>query len=209
MVADLERRIDELRFVDGIEKVEHVPYTTGDQFWVRFNQPLDLRKLDEIVTKHGLIMVNFASLPSRLPRGLGEMLSDGVTHIITKRISDWSKFTSKFGFEPDGIAKLAVDLHGPYRIFMTTDEEGIRLLYEYLGLNYVPPAPPTPKPAALVKPTVPPAAKPQPTASQPATPATPSGTSSPAASQPSQSATNASGTPTQGQTQAERKADQK
>jgi hypothetical protein len=203
VVADLERRVDELRFVTGIEKVEHVPYVTGDQFWVRFNQPLDLMKLDEIVTKHGLIMIKFASLPSRLPRGLAEMLSDGVTHVITKGISGWSKFTSKLGFEPEGIAKLAVDLHGPYRIFMTTDEEGVRLLYEYLGLNYVPPAPPAPKPAAPVKPTTPPVAKaPLPT---PPRPATPSGPSNSPKSQPSQSA--ASGTSTQGQTPAETKAD--
>jgi hypothetical protein len=203
VVADLERRVDELRFVTGIEKVEHVPYVTGDQFWVRFNQPLDLMKLDEIVTKHGLIMIKFASLPSRLPRGLAEMLSDGVTHVITKGISGWSKFTSKLGFEPEGIAKLAVDLHGPYRIFMTTDEEGVRLLYEYLGLNYVPPAPPAPKAAAPVKPTTPPVAKaPLPT---PPRPATPSGPSNSPKSQPSQSA--ASGTSTQGQTPAETKAD--
>jgi hypothetical protein len=203
VVADLERRVNELRFVTGIEKVEHVPYVTGDQFWVRFNQPLDLMKLDEIVTKHGLIMIKFASLPSRLPRGLAEMLSDGVTHVITKGISGWSKFTSKLGFEPEGIAKLAVDLHGPYRIFMTTDEEGVRLLYEYLGLNYVPPAPPAPKPAAPVKPTTPPVAKaPLPT---PPRPATPSGPSNSPKSQPSQSA--ASGTSTQGQTPAETKAD--
>lgn len=200
MVADLERRVDELRFVDGIEKVEHVPYETGDQFWVRFNQPLDLMKLDEIVRKHGLIMIKFASLPSHLPRGLAEMLSDGVTHIITKRISGWSKFTSKLGFEPDGIAKLAIDLHGPYIIFMTTDEQGIQLLYEYLGLNYVPPAPPAPKPAAPVKPTAPPIAKaPQPTTPQPATPTTPAGAGSSPKSQSSQSAANASGTSIPGQ----------
>jgi hypothetical protein len=208
MVADLERRVDELRFVNGIEKVEHVPYTTGDQFWVRFNQPLDLTKLDEIVKKRGLMMIKFAGLPSHLPRGLAEMLSDGVTHVITNGISGWSKFTSKLGFEPDGIAKLAVDLHGPYRIFMTTDEQGIQLLYEYLGLNYVPPAPPAPKPAAPAKPTTPPAAKaPQPTPSRPATPPTPSGTGSLPKSQPSQSAVNASGIPISEQTSAETKAD--
>jgi hypothetical protein len=202
MVADLERRVDELRFIDGIEKVEHVPYTTGDQFWVRFNQPLDLMKLDEIARKHGLIMVKFASLPSRLPRGLAEMLSDGVTHIITKRISGWSRFTSKLGFEPDGIAKLAVDLHGPYRVFMTTDEQGIHLLYDYLGLNYTPPTPPVQKPATPIKPTASPPPKPsQPAISQPATQ---SEVSPPAKSQQSQSGTNPPGTQNQGQAQAEK-----
>jgi hypothetical protein len=202
MVADLERRVDELRFIDGIEKVEHVPYTTGDQFWVRFNQPLDFMKLDEIARKHALIMVKFASLPSRLPRGLAEMLSDGVTHIITKRISGWSRFTSKLGFEPDGIAKLAVDLHGPYRIFMTTNEEGIQLLYEYLGLNYTPPTPPVQKPATPVKPTASPPPKPsQPTVSRPATQ---SEVGPSAKSQQPPSSTNPSGTSTQGQTQTEK-----
>jgi hypothetical protein len=201
MVADLERRVDELRFVDGVEKAEHVPYPTGDQFWVRFNQPIAFKKLDEIVRKHGLLMMKFASLPSRLPRGLAEMLSNGVTHIITKEISDWSKFTSKLGFEPEGIAKLAVDLHGPYEIFITKDEEGIQLLYEYLGLNYAPPAPPQPKPAAPVKPAGSPVAKPsQPIVPRPAAPPTPQGTDSPSKSQPSQSGTADSGTATQAQT---------
>lgn len=175
MIADLERRVNELRFVEGIEKVEHVPYETGDQFWVRFNRPLDLKKLGDVARKHGYVMVKFASVPSKLPRGLAELLSNGVTHIITKRISGWSKFTSNLGFEPEGMAKLAVDLHGPYQIFMATEEEGIQLLYEYLGMKYVPPAPPAPKPAAPVKPATPPVAKPiQPTAPRPAAPATPS-----------------------------------
>lgn len=170
MIADLERRVNELRFVDGIEKVEHVPYQTGDQFWVRFNRPLDFQRLDEIVQKHGYVMVKFAGVPSKLPRGLAELLWDGITHVVAKRISDWSRFTSNLGFEPDGIAKLAVDLHSPYRIFIATEEEGIQLLYEYLGLKYVSPPAPAPKPAAPVKPVAPTVTKP----TQPTTPATPS-----------------------------------
>jgi hypothetical protein len=142
VVGDLERRLAELRFVDGIEKVEHVPYPTGDQFWVRFNRPLDIGKLEDIVKKHNCLMVRFANLRSKLPRGLAEMLSDGVTHVIAKKMSGWSRFTSSLGFEPGGIAKIANDMHGHYQIFMATEEEGVQLLYEYLGLKYVPPAPP-------------------------------------------------------------------
>lgn len=198
MIAELERRINELRFIDGVEKVEHVPYQSGDQFWVRFNRPFDLGKLDEIVKKHGYIIVPFASIPSKLPRGIAELLWDGVTHVVTKRIDGWSKFASNFGFEPEGIAKLAVDLHGPYRIFMTTDEEGIQLLYEYLGVKYVPPAPPPSKPAAPVKPVTPAVAKPaQPAAPKPTAPATPPATPA----QPSQvaapQASTATSTPSQ------------
>lgn len=174
MVADLERRVTELRFIEGIEKVEHVPYQAGDQFWVRFNRPLDIGKFEEIVRKHGLVMVKFASVLSKLPRGIRELLWDGITHVIAKEISGWSAFISKLGFEPDGIAKLAVDLHGPFQIFIATEEEGIPLLYEYLGLKYAPPSPPAPVPAAPVKPATPPVTKPtQPTAPQPAAPAKP------------------------------------
>jgi len=144
VIADLDRKLTELRFLQGIEKVEHVPYQTGDQFWVRFNKPIDLGKLDQIVKKHGYVMTKFASVPSRLPRGLGELFWDGVTHVIARSMSGWSRFTSKFGFEPEGIAKLATDLHGPNQIFIATDEEGIQLLYEYLGLEYLPPAPSSP-----------------------------------------------------------------
>lgn len=174
MIPDLERRLTELRFIQGIEKVEHVPYQTGDQFWVRFNQPMDLAKLDEIVKKHGYVMTKFASVPSRLPRGLGELLWDGITHVIAKRMSGWSRFTSKFGFEPDGIAKLAMDLHGSNQIFIATDEEGIQLLYEYLGLKYVPPTPPAPAVKPAPPATTPTVAKPsQPATPQPVPPAKP------------------------------------
>lgn len=183
MIAELGRRITELRFIEGVEKVEHVPYSDGDQFWVRFDQPFDMSKLSEIAKNHGFVIVPFAGLLSKLPRGVSELLWDGVTHVIGKKINGWSSFTSKFGFEPDGIAKLAVDLHGPYRIFMALDEEGIRVLYEYLGVKYVPPAPPPPKPAAPpVKPATPTAAKPvQPATPRPATP-----TPAPAPAQPVQ-----------------------
>jgi hypothetical protein len=158
VAGDLERRLVELRFIEGIEKVEHVPYPTGDQFWVRFNRPLDFGKLEDLVKKHGYLMARFANLPSKLPRGLSEMLWNGVTHVIAKNMSEWSKFTSSLGFEPEGIAKIADDLHGQYQIFIATTEEGIQLLYEYLGLKYIPPAPPPP--VAAAKPPVPTAAKP-------------------------------------------------
>ncbi len=171
MVGDLQRRLVELRFIEGIEKVEHVPYHTGDEFWVRFNRPLDLGKLDGIVRKHGYLLVPFARLPSKLPRGLSEMLWDGVTHIIAKKISGWLKFTSFLGFEPEGIAKIANDLHGRYQIFMATQEEGVQLLYEYLGVKYTPPAPPPP--VAQPKPPTPAAPRPTPAVPRPTTPASP------------------------------------
>jgi hypothetical protein len=164
VIRDLGRRLVELRFFDGIEKVEHVPYPTGDQFWVRFNRPLDLGKLKEIAKKHDCVMVRFASLPSKLPRPLAEILWDGVTHVIAKKVNGWSRFTSSFGFEPDGIAKVADDLHGHYQIFIATEEEGIQLLYDYLGLKYAPPAPPPP---------VTPAKPPAPIAARPISPVVP------------------------------------
>lgn len=173
-VASIESRVTELRFLEGVEKVEHVAYSIGDQFWVRFNRPIDFGKLDAIVNKHGYRMVRFASLPSKLPRSLAEMLWDGITHVIVKNISGWSSFTSSLGFEPDGIAKVGVDLHGPYELFMAMNEEGVQILYEYLGLKYVPPpSPPAqPKPAApaAARPT-PPVAPPRPAGAQPLTPA--------------------------------------
>jgi hypothetical protein len=172
VVADLQRRLVELRFVEGIEKVEHVPYPTGDQFWVRFNSKLDFGKFEDIAKKHGCGMVRFASLPSKLPRPIAEMLWDGVSHVITKNISGWTKFTAFFGSEPDGIAKIATDLHGPYEIYIAMQEEGVQILYEYLGLNYVPPALP-PKPVTPAKPAVPTAVKPGATAPRPVPPPTP------------------------------------
>lgn len=188
MVGDIGRRAVELRFVEGIEKVEHVPYPAGDQFWVRFNIPLDLKKLETIVSKHGYVMVGFANLPSKLPRGVSEMLWDGVTHVIAKKMSAWSKFTSSLGLEPEGIAKIANDLHGHYQIFIATAEEGVQLLYEYLGLKYVPPPPVAPaKPPVPAAKTVP--APPRPVAPVPATAIKPPTGSQPSQSPPSQPGT--------------------
>lgn len=190
----MERRIGELRFIEGIEKVEHVPYTNGDQFWVRFNQRIDLDKLDGVVKKHGYKMIKFATFPSKLPRGIGQLLWDGVTHVIVKEISGWSEFTSKLGFEPEGIAKLASDSHGPYQIFMTTEEEGIRLLYDYLDLKYVPPAPPqlSPKPDVIAKTATPAVSKPSPPATQQPVPAAKTPATSPSPGAQTQQSTSGS-----------------
>jgi len=176
MTALTESRLAELRFIEGIEKVEHVPYPTGDQFWVRFTKPLDLARFQGIIDKHNYRMLRFARIPSKLPRGLAEILWDGVTHVIVKKIGAWASFTSSLGFEPEGIAKIAVDLHGPYQIFMAMNEDGVEILYEYLGLKYAPPLPPPapPKPVAPTKPGAPTIAKPTPPAGvQPVIHATP------------------------------------
>ena len=153
MVGDLQRRVAELRFVEGIEKVEHVPYPTGDEFWVRFNHPLNIRQLEDITRKNGAIMVKFGGLPSKFPRPLAELLWDGVSYVITKNAGGLGKFSALLGFEPDGIGKIVTDAHGPYQIFIAKEEAGVKILYEYLGLKYVAPAPP-PKPVAPAKPPI-------------------------------------------------------
>jgi len=171
MVDDFSRRVAELRYVADVEKVEHVAYSTGDEFWVRFNHPLDMEKLEDATKKNGTAMVKFGGLPSKLPRALSELLWDGVSYVITKRIGAWAKFTAALGFEPSGIARIVNDAHGPYQIFIATQEEGVRILYEYLGLKYLPPAPP-PKPVVPPKPPVTTTVKPTPPAPKPTSPTT-------------------------------------
>ena len=148
-MSQLENRVTEIRFTDGVEKVEHVRFSTSDQLWVRFNQPIDMQKLERIARDRGFRLTRFGKLLAKLPRGLNEVLWDGVTHIIVKDVSDWGRLTSLLGFEPDGIAKIAIDLHGSNQIFMVMNEAGIQLLYDYLGAKYVPPPKPT---VAAVKP---------------------------------------------------------
>jgi hypothetical protein len=186
LVGDLERRLVELRFLDGVEKVEHVPYSTGDQFWVRFNKPLDFQKLQEVLRKHGYSTVRFANLPSKLPHKLAEVLWNGVTLVIGRNFSGLSKFKASLGFEPEGIAKIATDLHGPFQIFITTDEAGVQVLYEYLGLKYAPPSPPPPKPAAPTTPST--VTKPGPSVAvqRPAAPVNTPPAATPPPSQPQQ-----------------------
>lgn len=114
----------------------------------------------------------------KLPRRLSEVLWDGVTYVIVKQISEWGRLTSSLGFEPDGIGKIAADLHGPYQIFMAMNEAGVQLLYEYLGVKYVPPPPPP-------KPVVTPAKPATPVAKPPAAPTSgPAGQTPPPAAKP-------------------------
>jgi hypothetical protein len=155
MLPELQHRLAELRFIDGIEKVEHVRFSTEDQFWVRFNRPIDLQKLEDIVRKRGCQLIRFGRLPSKLPRKLSEVLWDGVTHVIVRDISGWGRFTSSLGIEPNGIGKIVLDLHGPYQIFIARNEDGVQVLYDYLGVKYVPPAPSTKPVLPVAQPVAP------------------------------------------------------
>ena len=150
-MSQLEQRLADFRFVEGVEKLDHVRFSTSDQIWVRFNRPLDMQRLERTARERGYRLIRFGGILAKLPRGLSELLWDGVTHVIVKEISDWNKFISRLGFEPDGIGKIAIDLHGPYQIFMAMNEAGVQLLYDYLGVKYVPPPPPKPV-VAPVKP---------------------------------------------------------
>ena len=144
MVEDVERRINELRFLDGVEKVEHVPYSDRDEFWVRFNHTIDLRKLAKVVSEHRYELVKFGSFPSKLPGKLDGLMWNGVAYVILRRIGFVGLLAAFFGSEPQGVAKIVKDLQTSQPIFVTTNEEGVRILYDYLGLKYTPPAPATP-----------------------------------------------------------------
>ena len=180
MTSTLELRSSELRFLEGVEKVEQVHFSTGDQFWVRFNHPLDLKRLEDVVKKNDCQLINFGSLPSKLPRKLSEVLWDGVTHVIVKKISGLGRFTSALGLEPEGVAKIAQDLHETYQIFMAMNEDGVHVLYDYLGVKYTAPAPkatpPAKPPPPAAKPTPQPPPRPAPSAAPPSPPTAPPST---------------------------------
>ncbi len=144
--------------------------SSGPQLWVQFKDKMNKGELKKIAHKHGYRVVGFGAVPSKLPRGLGEMLWNGVTHIITKEHSSLSGLMGLIGFEPKGVAKVARHLHGPNDIYITDSEEGYKILCEYLGIKYEPPPPPPtpPKPAAT-----------------PAKPATPASTTKPPPATPS------------------------
>jgi len=127
--------------LDGVEKVEHVPYPSGDEFWVRFNRPIDMHKLGEVLGKGRYELVKFGSIPSKLPSKLGELLWNGVSYVIVKKIAFLGLLASLFGFQPDGVATIAQDAHSSQPIFITSNEEGVRILYDYLGIKYTAPQP--------------------------------------------------------------------
>ena len=177
MIGEVGRRIQELRFLDGVEKVEHVPYPSGDEFWVRFNRPIDMHKLGEVLGRGRYELVKFGGIPSKLPSKLGELLWNGISYVIVKKIAFLGLLGSLFGFQPDGVATIARDAHSSQPIFITSNEEGVRILYDYLGIKYTAPqasGSATPSSAgtqALQKPVAPVARAPQttqqPSASQP------------------------------------------
>ena len=146
MIGDVARRIQELRFLPGIEKAEHVPYPTGNEFWVRFNRSIDMRRLGEVLGRGRYELVKFGSIPSKLPLKLSEPLWNGISYVIVRDIGFIGLLASLFGKEPDGVATIAKDAHSGQPIFITSNEEGMKILYEYLGVKYSPPtaAPPLP-----------------------------------------------------------------
>ena len=153
MDGDEERRINEIRYVDGIEKAEHVQFPDRDEFWVRFTQSMNLRRLTRVANGYHYEVVKFGGLPSFLPSRLGELLWDGVSYVILRRIGFRGLFASLLGSEPDGVAKVVKDLHSSQDIFITSNEEGVKILYAYLGLNYSTPTPPQ-RPVGGIRPVV-------------------------------------------------------
>ena len=151
MVGDEERRINELRFVAGVEKAEHVQFPDRDEFWVRFIDPIDLRRLVRVANEYHYEVVKFGGLPSKLPSRLGELLWNGVSYVIVRRIGFRGLLASFLGSEPEGVAKVVKDLSSSQDIFVTSSEDGIEVLYAYLGLSYSPPNP-APRAPATVKP---------------------------------------------------------
>jgi hypothetical protein len=163
MVGDVARRINELRFLEGVEKVEHVPYSDRDEFWVRFNRPIDLRRLAKVVSEHHYELVKFGSFPSKLPSKLDGLVWNGVAYVILRQIGFIGLLAAFFGFEPGGVAKIVKDLQSSQPIFITTNEEGVKILYDYIGLEYTPPTPePTLKTGSPTKPATQSPAKPTP-----------------------------------------------
>ena len=138
MVGDKERRINELRFLKGIEKVEHVRFPDRDEFWIRFSQPIDLHRLAGVANEYHYEVVKFGGLPSKLPSRLSELLWNGVSYVILRQIGFRGLLASFLGSEPEGVAKVVKDLHSNNHIFITSTEEGVSILYAYLGLTYSP-----------------------------------------------------------------------
>lgn len=131
MFADVEARIAELRGRPEVRRAELVRYPSGVQFWVVFRNAIDIDRLRKAAGKFGYTVVRFASLPSKLPRNLAEILWDGVCYVIVKEYTWFDKIKSFFGAEPEGIAKIAEDLHHPDQIYIARNEEGMQILLEY------------------------------------------------------------------------------
>lgn len=170
-----------LRAEPSVRRVEYVKYAGGNECWVSLheNRRLDMKRLESITAKHGFRIVRFGTLPSKLPRGLGELLWNGVTHVILSEFGALDKLKSSLGFEPEGIARIAEWAHGPYQLFAARTWEGMRILFDYLDIEMPPPpvAPQSPKPA-----TAPPGP------SAPAKPMTPTSTPAPRPTAPTTNA---------------------
>lgn len=176
-----------LRAEPTIRRVEYVKYPDGNEYWIALQEGrrLDMTRIEAVVRKNGFRLARFGSLPSKLPKGLSELVWNGVTHVILKDFAGMDKLKGFLGFEPEGIARIAEWGHGPYQLYASRTWEGLKILFEYLGLEMPepppPPAPPTPttapaKPQVAPRPVAPAAApKPAPQSSA-ARPAQASGT---------------------------------
>ena len=97
-----------------------------------------------MVSEHHYELVKFGSFPSKLPSKLDGLVWNGVAYVILRRIGFIGLLAAFFGSEPQGVAKIVKDLQTSQPIFVTTNEEGVKILYDYVGLEYTPPVPATP-----------------------------------------------------------------
>lgn len=135
MFKDQERILEKISFDRRIKRADHVRYRGEDQIWATFRDKIDIKALEKIAAEAKFKVVTFGSIPSKLPKSLSEIVWNGVTHIITESYGSVDKLKSFLGFEPEGVAKIAVDSHGPEQTYIARTPEALRILMEYLGLG--------------------------------------------------------------------------
>ena len=128
MIADPESLVTELRFLPGIKDVDIIPLPSGKELWVTLKEPIDVDRLRKASESLGYHVVRVGSFPSMLPRSLGEMIWDGLTYVISKNRHRWLILKPR----PE-VACIAKDLATGDLTYHISDDDGLRILHQYVG----------------------------------------------------------------------------
>jgi hypothetical protein len=128
MTENPESAAAELRGHPGIKDVDVVQFPSRKELWVVLREPVNVGRLQRASADLGFTVATRGSFASKLPRSLAEMIWDGVTHEV--RGSGGRTRLGRGGSAL--VAKIAKDLATGDTVYHVNDNDGLKVLLEYL-----------------------------------------------------------------------------
>jgi len=134
MIQNADAQLRKLRADPRIENGNLMRNPNGtEEAWITLRVDFDPDKMRRLAEKRGYQLVRFGSLPSAMPRIFSEMLWSGTAYVLVKELRFMDRLRALLGVEPPGVAKVSRQLRVPYYDFITSTQEGLDVLYDYLS----------------------------------------------------------------------------